>query len=306
MKKNVLILGGNGFIGTNLCAKIDKTKYNITSFDINMPLDKQMEVNYIVGDFFDISVLERLLCDIDIVIHAISTVNPGNSNVQYMRGYENDFVQTIRLCELLAQKKIRMIFLSSGGTVYGEQEIYPITEGICPKPINHYGNIKLCIENTLRTFNIQAKTDFIIARIANPYGPGQDYSKGVGFIDSAIKKTIHNHKIEIWGDGNIERDYIYIDDACKIIERIMEYTGEHDTFNISSGYGATQRDILEILAKMNCKIDVEYQNARSVDVRRIVLDNSRIQLLYKQPLVSLQEGIEKYYKFLLTQISGAL
>ena len=143
-----------------------------------------------LGNFFDDVELETLVENNDIIVHAISTVNPGNSNVQYMRGYNNDFIQTIKLCEYATLYNKKVIFLSSGGTVYGVQEYQPIIEDVCARPINHYGNIKLCIENTIRTFNFQKNTNFIIARISNPYGPGQDYHKGVGFIDAAIKKAI--------------------------------------------------------------------------------------------------------------------
>ena len=97
-----------------------------------------------------------------------------------MEGYKRDFIQTINLCGMLIRQKTNMIFLSSGGTVYGVQEVQPIKETALPVPINHYGSLKLCIENVIRTFNTQLHTKMRIARISNPYGPGQDYHKGVG------------------------------------------------------------------------------------------------------------------------------
>lgn len=87
------------------------------------------------------------------------------------------------------KKNIRVIFLSSGGTVYGIQDEQPIVENAIASPINHYGAVKLCIETVIKTFNKQLHTKMIIARISNPYGPGQDYNKGVGFIDAALKKV---------------------------------------------------------------------------------------------------------------------
>lgn len=134
-----------------------------------------------------------------------------------------------------------MIFLSSGGTVYGNQSIQPIREDALPKPINHYGNVKLCIENTIRTFNYQTHTKLLIARISNPYGPGQDFNRGVGFIDAALKKSIRKEKIEIWGDGTNVRDYIYIDDVCQMLIMLLEYEGEFDTFNLSSNIGTSKK-----------------------------------------------------------------
>lgn len=298
MKKKILIIGGNGFIGTNLSKELAEQGYDVTSFDLAEPLCRNDKVKYISGDFFDDDTLEKITDDAEVIIHAISTVNPGNSNIRYMTGYERDFIQTVKLCSMVTEKKLKMIFLSSGGTVYGNQTVQPILEDVRPQPINHYGNIKLCIENTIRTFNTQLHTKMLIARISNPYGPGQDYSKGVGFIDAALKKAIRGENIEIWGDGNNERDYIYISDACKMIEKMIDYTGQDEVFNVSVSRGASQNEILDIIRRMGISIRVNYVESRSVDAKKIVLDNTRIKGIYKEKLVSLEEGIEKYYEYL--------
>ena len=193
----ILILGGNGFIGKNL-AEYLKDDYEVFSFDREIPnvLDNK-KIKYIKGDFFNDTDILPYLKKSDVVVHAISTINPGNSNEKYFFGYKNDFLQSIKLCEWSKQYEFRILFLSSGGTVYGNKEAMPIKEEDLPVPINHYGNLKLCIENTIRTFNRQMGLNNIIARISNPYGPGQDYRKGVGFIDAALKKAINKELDEI-------------------------------------------------------------------------------------------------------------
>ncbi|MDY5577161.1 MAG: NAD-dependent epimerase/dehydratase family protein [Lachnospiraceae bacterium] len=299
MKKTILVIGGNGFIGTNLSYMLAEEGNDVISFDLVRPARENPKIQYIEGDFFDDQILEKITEKVDVIIHAISTVNPGNSNQQYMRGYAKDFIQTIKLCELVIQKGIRMIFLSSGGTVYGNPKEQPILEDIRPQPINHYGNIKLCIENTIRTFNTQLHTKMLIARISNPYGPGQDYHKGVGFIDAALKKAMAHETIEIWGDGKTERDYIYIEDACKMVASLIDYKGQEDVFNISINRGASQNEILDIVKNLGIDFNVEYKESRSVDAKRIILDNRRIREIYPNELVSLEEGIERYYKYLL-------
>lgn len=298
IKNRILILGGNGFIGRNLCNYFYERDWNVTSFDIEKPDNVIRGVEYIEGDFFNDKDLESVVRNQDVIIHAISTITPGNSNVKYMKAYKGDLVQSAKLCELLVGTNKKMIFLSSGGTVYGNQEIQPITENALTVPINHYGCIKICIENILRTFNIQFKTNFIIARIANPYGPGQDYKKGVGFVDAAVKKALTGDQIEVWGDGDTIRDYIYINDVCAMIYTLAYYRGTEDTFNISSGKGWSQNEILKCLRELGFGIDVVYKKARNVDVKKIVLDNSKIKKVYKNKLVSFEEGLKEYCDYL--------
>lgn len=107
---------------------------------------------------------------------------------KYLQGYERDFIQTTKLCKMITDQQIKMIFLSSGGTVYGNQEIQPITEDALPRPINHYGNVKLCIENTIRTFNYQAHTKILIARISNPMDRDRISIKGLGLLMQRSRK----------------------------------------------------------------------------------------------------------------------
>lgn len=300
--KNVIIIGGNGFIGGNLGKYLVARGYEVTSFDIARPDAERKGVRYIEGDFFVDGDLQGAIREQDVVIHALSTINPGNSNERYMQGYEKDFIQSIKLFSWLTDSGQKSIFISSGGTVYGEQEVQPIPETARTHPLNHYGSIKLSLENAVRAFNAQLGGGTLIARPSNPYGPGQDYRKGVGFIDAAIKKALAGETIEIWGDGGIVRDYIFIDDLCAMFEALIEYEGNYDVFNLSSGVGATQNDIIAILKDLGLSPDVVYKDARSVDVRSIVLDSKRILDACGLEMTQLRIGLSKYLKYLYTQL----
>lgn len=299
--KKVLVLGGNGFIGRNLLEALVRKQYEVYSFDLHVPEDKVDEVTYKSGDFFDDYVLKSVIEGMDIIYHAICTMNPGNSNAKYVMGYERDLIQTLELCDMLKDTDTKMIFLSSGGTVYGKQDVLPVTEETMPVPINHYGNLKLCIENAMRVFRYQNQADFVIARIANPYGPGQDYRKGVGFIDAAIKRAMSGETIEIWGTGEVVRDYIYITDVCDALVTLGEDGVPYDVINISSGRGVSQREILDAIKKYYPDMKVAYESARSVDADRIYLANDRLKSLFSKDLVTLEEGIEKYYQYLCSE-----
>ncbi|SEI94432.1 NAD-dependent epimerase/dehydratase family protein [Sharpea azabuensis] len=297
--KKVLIIGGNGFIGSNLSNCLIKHKYEVYSFDIQLPRLKVDDVNYIVGDFFDDECLEKAITGMDVIIHSLSTVNPGNSNERFMQGYSRDFVQSVKLFDMCIKKNIKVIFLSSGGTVYGIQDEQPIKETALPAPINHYGAVKLCIENVMRTFNIQLHTKMLIARISNPYGPGQDFHKGVGFVDASLKKTLRNETIEIWGDGNVVRDYIYIEDVCEMLCSLIEYDGDEEVFNLSSNEGMSLNDIIEEIKLLGLNPNVVYKPARSVDVPKVILDNSKIMKVHSMKIRTFREGLKLFYHHLV-------
>ena len=298
LKKKYIVLGGNGFIGRNLCSYLADLGMEVTSFDRDVVVDGDSRVHFVQGDFFRDDFLRELICEYDVIFHAISTINPGNSNDIYMNGYGKDLVQTIKLCSWIKDMNKSMVFLSSGGTVYGNQEQQPITEQMLPLPINHYGNIKLCIENALRIFHIQNTMNIRIARIANPYGPGQDYTKGVGFVDAVMKRAMEHKVVEVWGDGENIRDYIYIKDVCYYLHRLAEYDGRESVFNISSGEGISHNQIIMYIRDLGMNVQVEYKATRSVDVRKMVLDNKKIRGICGTRLTPLKNGLESYYQYL--------
>lgn len=296
--KRVLILGGNGFIGKNLTKQLLFQGESVTCFDLNPPQETIKGVKYIQGRFESEDDLDKITDNIDVIFHAVSSINPATSNQKYMQGYAGDFIYTVKLCDIVKEKNIKLIFLSSGGTVYGDQINQPIKENAPAYPINHYGNVKLCIENTMRIFNRQNGTTIKIARIANPYGPGQDFNKGVGFIDAVLKRGLSNATVEIYGDGEIIRDYIYIDDVCKMLCEIMNYDGTEEIFNLSSGVGTSQNTIIEFAKVWMPDLKVSYMKPRSIDVAKIVLDNTKIRGIYNVNPIKLFDGMQLYYEYL--------
>ncbi len=295
---NVMILGGGGFIGQNLAGYLNRCGYGVSVFDLKAPEDRIDGVRCFEGDFFDDRSLDLLTEGQDVLIHALSTINPGNSNAAFMRGYACDFIQTIKLFERLSRTKGKLLFLSSAGTVYGRYRDKPFEESDPLHPINHYGSVKLCVETAMRAFNEQQGTRFMSCRITNPYGPGQDYRKGVGFIDAVVKSVMNGQTLPVWGDGSVVRDYIYIEDVCRMMEALLGYEGKLQTFNISTGVGTSQNEIIRLFERMGFHVDVDYQPTRTVDAKYNIARNDKIVAATGVTCRSIEQGIGDYLKYL--------
>lgn len=294
MRSRVLVLGGGGFIGSHLCKTLRKLDYEVRAFDRCFEGRSEQEIEYIEGDFFDDVSLKRALDNVDYAVHALGVINPGNSSEKYMFGYSSELIQTIKFFDWASSLSVKTIYISSGGTVYGKHSDQPASEEDPLSPINHYGAMKASAELALRAFEAQRSTPMIIARLANPYGPGQNIRKGVGFIGASVELALRGQAIEIWGDGLTARDYIYIDDACGMLGALLDYSGDYRVFNIGSGCTSTQIQVLGVLKELGLSTEVKFRDFRSVDLKSVRLDVSRIKSIWPNKVLNLREGITQY------------
>lgn len=294
-----LILGGNGFIGKNITRRLAGSNHKITVMDLEVG-NQLPGVVYADFDITNDKDISTKLYGYDIIIDLISTVNPASSEHKPVNGYQRDVAQRVKMLEVLKTTKTRIIFASSGGTVYGDPDRIPVSEKDELRPICHYGNIKITIENLLRQYNRRYGMKNVILRIGNPYGPGQDYLRGVGVIDAFIHKILTNQEIVLI--GNSVRDYIYIDDLCDAFLRVSEYQGMYDTFNIATGKGTSLHELLGLIEEVSHKkANITQMEKRDLDVERIVLDITLAeQELGFSPQESLKEGLVKTYEYILS------
>lgn len=304
MKKKCLLLGGSGFIGQNLARFLKNNGYEITlyarSVENVFSTDELLEMKYIETDFFKDDKLEENIKDNDVIVHLISSVNPSLSMIEPAKCYNNDLVRTIDLLEAARKNNIkRIVFISSGGTVYGNYPAESYSEDMPNNPINHYGIMKLSIEKICLMYNEVYGMDNVILRISNPYGKGQDPNKNLGAVSVFTKKILDGDIIQIYGDGQNTRDYIYIDDVVRAIEKAIEYKSKKDVvpiFNIGSGVGTTLNELVKLISnalKKECHI--EYIEDRGIDVHRNVLNMEKtISELRIKMNYNIKKGIQAY------------
>ena len=290
-------MGGNGFIGKNICNYLFTSGREVISFD--RIIDNTCKCSHaVIGDYFNDEELFACVDEVDCIVHAICTISTNDSNTKFLQGYQKDLIQGVKLFEYAAKNGKKVIFLSSGGTVYGNPSHVPISENEATEPISHYGVLKRALENAANVINLTYGKHIISARLSNPYGPGQDFKKGIGFIDAVLRKASNHEEISIWGDGNIVRDYIYIDDVAKIIDKLVEYKGCETVFNVGTGIGTSQNQILETVRQIGLEVKVKYVESRAFDVKANILNIQRLKNIYHGKMIDVQEGIRLYYKYI--------
>ena len=274
-REGVLLLGGTGFIGSALAAR----------------LEREGIATHILGHH-DAARLEKLLPQCGTVIHLASATTPGSSASHPELELDN-LALTLRLLELMqGQPETHLIFFSSGGTVYGNPERLPVTEDAPIAPLSNHGAGKAAQEAFCQAFRANGHAVTIL-RPSNAYGPGQNKRGGFGLIRTLLEHARAETAMEIWGDGENVRDFIYIDDVVEACMRFVALPQDSGTYNLGSGTGYSINQMLCVVEQVTgIKLKVSHRPARGIDVRAVVLDISRIEKrLSWKPQTSLEAGV---------------
>lgn len=263
---------------------------------------RQQGASIITGDFFNPADISRAILNCDLVYHLVSVTVPQTSIDNPRYDVEANVLGTLQLLDEMRKAQVpRIIFASSGGTVYGIPQEIPIKESHPTEPISSYGICKLTIEKYLHLYWTLYGLDYCILRIANAYGERQPVTETQGVISAFLDEVLRKGEIIVWGDGSVMRDYVYASDIAKAFLRASFHKGEPRIFNIGGGQGHSLNDIIGILEDITRQpLQPKYLPGRPFDVPVNVLDISRAKLyLNWQPVVGLQEGISRAYEWML-------
>jgi UDP-glucose 4-epimerase len=292
-----LVVGGGGFIGQAVCAALMRSGAGVTAFGRSVPEARNEDVTWVRGDADDAAALAAALERQDVVIHLAGTIDPERSNLDPLRDLAANAGTTISLVKLAGKAGVRhIIFASSGGTVYGPTFWERIPESAPTNPISAYGVSKLAAEKYIAALGRLHEMKHRVLRIANPYGPGQSATRRQGLVGVAIGRALQSNAFEIWGDGSVVRDFVYIDDVARAFVRAIAYEGPQTVFNVGSGVGISVRHAVEYIYGA-CGADrslIRFRPGRPADVPRNVLANDLIaRETGWHPTVSWPEGIER-------------
>lgn len=267
--KKIIIFGGTGYLGTNLALSLsEKFKITVTGRKDVAPFLKVLlnskNVHIEKIEIRDLHKAYSLIAQNDCIVYAVPNIQPH----QVRPVFHSDFLKIIRptekIFEFASQSNKRVIFLSSGGSVYGDGSSGPHSEDSDPRPIDQYGRFKLRLDNSLLHLNSKFNSNNVILRVANPYGGTFDGHFKQGFINSVIRNIQSREKVEIWGDGNQIRDFIYIEDFINLVSLILGKESAEGIFNCGTGKGYSLREVIEIcediiISKINIKFVDTYR-----------------------------------------------
>lgn len=297
----MVIFGGGGFIGSAVADRLLRGGHSLRIFERPRlepyrTFGPQESVQWTTGDFSSMHDVSDAVSGTDAVLHLISTTLPKTSNDDPIYDVQTNVVATLQLLDaMLAHNVRRIVFISSGGTVYGKPQSVPISESHPTDPEVSYGITKLTVEKYLRLFEHLHGGKATILRVANPFGERQRVETAQGAIAAFLHRALRGEPIQIWGDGSITRDYVYIGDVAEASAKALNYSGSHNVFNVGTGIGTSLNALVELIEEtMGVAIERRHLAGRPFDVPTNVLCNARIkQEMGWPPETSLRDGIRR-------------
>lgn len=277
-----LVLGAGGFIGGHLCRELRRRGASVHGFGRRRSYPEAFEgVRWTTGEFSDRAALARAADGAEHVFHLLGGTTPESSNKDPVADLVAGAVASLHLLEICRAAGVRkVVFLSSGGTVYGIPASTPIREDAPTDPISAYGVSKLAVEKYLRLYRHLHGLDYTVLRVANPFGPWQDPDRRQGVVTALMQAVLDGRPPEIWGDGRVVRDYLYAADVAEAVAGAAAYTGPHRVFNVGSGVGRSVLDLLRDIGAAlgrGTAVEAVHKPGRATDVPVNVLDTSLIR-----------------------------
>lgn len=275
----ILVIGGNGFIGSNIVNYLKTQNLDVAVYDV---YPKNLEGKQYVGDIFNDPNFDAILSQYDKIIYLITSVSPKKSMDDPNAAYITDIPLLLKTLDSCIKNNIkRIIYASSGGTVYGENGGKRSSEEDVTNPINHYAICKISCEKILQLYNSLYNMENIVLRISNPYGIGQNPNSGVGVITTFATQILENKPITLYGDGNYVRDFVNIEAVAKAFYLSLYWKLKKDVapiFNVGSGVSLSLNQIINIIAQtLEIDSNISYLPARPFDLQYNCLDTSKIE-----------------------------
>ncbi len=305
----ILITGGAGFIGSNIADRYLELGHQVVIVD-NLITGKPENVPQ-QAVFYEVDIRDEKLSRIfkkekpDVVNHHAAQMDVRKSVVDPIYDAGVNVLGSLNLLQNCITYQVRkIIFASTGGAIYGEQDYFPADENHPLRPLSPYGITKLTTEKYLFYYQHAYELKYSILRYANVYGPRQNPHGEAGVVAIFTEKMLQGQKPVINGDGLQTRDYVFVGDVVRANELVL-FGGENKTYNIGTGIETTVNEIFQSIRRTTgTNIPEEHGPAKPGEQKRSVLAN---QLITKElgwkPEVALDHGIRSTVEFFKGKIS---
>jgi UDP-glucose 4-epimerase len=305
----VVALGGTGFIGSHVVEALIAAGHHVRVLSSRGPGNLRLmpRLSYIKADLRDAAALRHALAGSDAVMHMVSTKLPATGDLDPKGDIGDNLLGTVGVLEAMRDLGIpRLVYLSSGGTVYGPPDQVPIREDHPLRPMNSYGIVKAAAESYIRLFSKASGLASVILRPSNPYGPRQARAGQQGLVNTLMSRARSGEPIHIWGDGSVIRDYLHVEDMARLCVLALDSTTE-GTFNAGSGQGTSVREMIDLVSFVSRRpLNIAYGAARSVDAPVSVLDVAAAGLAFGwRPAIDLPDGLEMTWNWHRAQAQAA-
>ncbi len=297
MTNAIAIFGASGFVGKNLVSALHMRGEKVIAISRHSTPFPNGVVERI-GNFTTAEEFSAILQESRLIIHTASRSTPASTAGKPLDELALNLQPTLALLSALQEEPhCRLLYVSSGGTLYRSTGKRATTESdiLCPK--SYYGAGKVAAEAFIQSAAQQFGLKTTILRPSNIYGPGQELREGFGIIPTAFSHASKNIPLTLWGDGGAIRDYLYIDDFVSLCTEMSNQSNWEplQCFNVASGEIFSLLDLLDVIREVSgFRLQVRLDRSRSVDVPRIELDASSLrQFVQWKPQVNLKEGLTR-------------
>lgn len=303
--RHCCIIGGSGFIGSHLVEQLLARNRRLTVIGRNPHPSRALPpgIDYLAGDYGDTYFLKGVLKGVDEVVSLAYSTVPKSSFEDPVYDILSNLPSAVKLFEIAADHSIeKLVFVSSGGTVYGKAQTLPIPEDHPTNPISAYGITKLATEKYAQMFHELKGLPVMCVRPANAYGEGQKAFTGQGFVATAAATILEQRNVVLFGEIGTIRDYIHVTDVATAIVAVLDHGSPGECYNIGSGIGRNNRDVLDALIPLakavSLEVNITRKAARRFDVPVNILDSRKLQELSNwKPTVPFEEGIRKTWEW---------
>lgn len=299
----VLVTGGAGFIGTHTVNHLLQQNYNVIVIDRKTQPKYNNNVKYYQMDLVDLNIEEAFKTNnIDYVIHLAAQPSVAASISNPQQDCMDNYLSTVNVCAFSKKYNVKKVVFSSTAAVYANPKYLPVNESHTTKFLSPYAVSKNACENYIQISGL----DYIIFRYSNVYGPGQDSKGEAGVVAIFYDAMINNSSINIFGDGEQIRDFIYVKDVAKANVQAIQSQIKNEIINVSTNSKTSVNELFNIMKDLlGYEKTPNYLPPREGDIKESILSNEKLKnLLNIEPKTSIEDGLKEMKKLLVGDVNG--